>query len=318
MKTINLIKSLGLLCLASPFVLVKASNECESFLKIFEDKSSLCTCEVNDQGKINYLNVNDMDLTESDINKMMSYDTITELVYVLNMDSDHKHPGYGKFPLFSKLKNLKSLIIEYNDYYDEKNGLITIPKNNLEGLSKLETLIFDGIKINQDCIDIISTFTNLKSLVLAKNTNGYHDSKGIFPINLVKALDGQVKNLTIGLESKTVNLKKMSGLKECHIHYERMPTTNLADVNLTLPESNNFNSLKLDVNTYEDGPITLNVDLTKFKNLKSLDLNEIKITKDVISKISKLTNLNELEFGYYTFDASLLDQLKTLKNLTSM
>ncbi|ORX49613.1 L domain-like protein [Piromyces finnis] len=423
MKVNNLLKVQSIFYISIPIVFAKTINKCDELLGTINSYTSFFSCKVNEQGDINYLNVNDYDLTENDINKILSYTTITELSYTLNRDTNHQHNGYAKFPQFSKLKNLNTLLIKYSDIYNDcsfgfcqKIGLSIIPENTFKGLTNLETLTFDGIKINQNCIDDISSLGNLKNLsfyksdfsenidytpisslekitklTISKSIKEYHDSDGIFPINLVKNLDGQLKDLTInhypesdyedveemttieklnlGLDTDTVNLKKMSGLKECYIHFERMMATDLINIDLTLPESENLNSLmikgiqftngiideitektsikslslsggykklsydklndlinlnnletlKLAVNDSDDESIDLNIDFTKFPNLKSLGLEEVKFTNDTISNISKLVNLCELELGYSEIDAGLLNQLKSLKdNLSSL
>ncbi|OUM57801.1 hypothetical protein PIROE2DRAFT_17100 [Piromyces sp. E2] len=225
MRINNFIIILCLLSLGIPFIY---ADECDKLKDVFEDKSSLITCEVNSQGKINYLNVDDMDLKESDIKKILSYDTITDLIYELNKGADHEHSGYGKIPSFNKLKKLESLIIGYEDTYNTCSdsgycpsvGLGSLPKNTLKGLNNLKSLTINGIKITQENIDEISTLSNLQSLsfdkcdfsksinykslkslnkltklVLIKSVDGYYKSDGKFPINLVKTLDGKIKDL---------------------------------------------------------------------------------------------------------------------------
>ncbi|ORX46208.1 hypothetical protein BCR36DRAFT_105287 [Piromyces finnis] len=185
MKFDYILNTLRLLSLTLPFVNGKAidlkEDECDDIIKylgnfntyndflLFNEKEKIC--KVNDSGKVDYLDGS----TEEQIEKLLSYDTITNLeynVYYWDIYDYEEKPGkyLGISPSILKLQNLEYLNINHYATTNEcstscpRYYLKKIEKGFLNNLNKLKTLKLHGVRISQDNINEISQSKNLEEL----------------------------------------------------------------------------------------------------------------------------------------------------------
>ncbi|ORX82658.1 hypothetical protein BCR32DRAFT_162166 [Anaeromyces robustus] len=277
MKLNFLLKSsLSLLSIITSSVYGLKLDECERLKNYLSSKKSIISCRNNDEGKIDYLSIDNHDLTEDDINEIFSYDSITSLTYEVRMMYE---PPYRNIPTsINNLKNLEILQIYYDDYINECSRycpefyLNIIEKNTLKDLKNLKDLIISGIMITQDNIDEISTLTNLESL------DFYHSSLG-------SSLD--YKPLS--------NLDKVTSLYI--IHGWNYYNYNIPEVSKYFSTNKNQKEL-----------------ISTFKSLKSLVV-EIFDTDPDTSYLKQLNNLTFLRIKSYFSDFSFLNNMKDLEYL---
>ncbi|ORX79323.1 RNI-like protein [Anaeromyces robustus] len=301
------LKSLGLFLVFIPFVL---SSECD---KIDKDLlKSITECSTTKDGKINKLTISNVDLTEKQVNKLLSSYDLTDLSYNIDFEgsiySIPKHSGYSEIPTaINKLKNLETLNIHYNLHYASCSAyncnhaiIITMRKNILKNLKKLKVLDIRGIKISQDNINDISTLDNLESLSF--DDTYLDESLNYKPIGDLKKLNKLIiKN----------NHDSYYDLNKKYYH-ETIPkdlvisNKGIKELSMILGGSLDLidvdhlpNLEKLSFTFYNHGkgsPFRGDIegDLSKFKNLKSLDIYSFNINEEFMNEICNLKNLNEL------------------------
>jgi len=344
-------KILNLLLISIPLVL---SSECDNIdTSLLE---SVTKCTTNDEGKINGLTIKNSDLTESQVNKLLSYD-LTSLSYTVNFESGDSsippHPGYEEIPAaIGKLKNLESLEI----YYDCRlhpcasdcalSGIINLGNNILKDLTNLKTLSIGGIKVSQDNINEISNLKNLETLIFLYSY--LDDSLNYESIgNLNKLNKLEVNNIIDGYKmrdntfySNTVPeslVKSNKGIKELTMTFQPVAISNKDLPNLEklkftwsggeidtsyIEQFENLTDLDISFRgrgiSEEYHYREINADLSKLKNLKSLGLKSITVTNELMNKITTLSNLESLYLTGVRFSEGVATELKNLKKLTTL
>ncbi|OUM66599.1 hypothetical protein PIROE2DRAFT_6125 [Piromyces sp. E2] len=155
------------------------------FKKYLESKSldytkTIEKCSMNDQGKVIELKVNNEDLQEEDVNKILSYDTIKNLEYIVafvfgdEKDTPYStvllpHPGFSKFPsVIANLPDLEVLNFNYRNIRKVKyrNDLkqISIEDGSLKLSKKLKKLTLSQVNLSSENLIELSSLTNLEEM----------------------------------------------------------------------------------------------------------------------------------------------------------
>jgi len=348
----TLLKTLSLLILASPIVY---AGECEELKEYFEDKGYyIGNCENNADGKVDKIIINDsnMDtdtgLTEEDLNKILSYDTITSINYSISVDGyyyrysdklDEIPKNVNKLTNLNKLKNLESLTISYdatvaggigNDIY---LAFGIIAENTLKDLTSLKNLRFYGIELTQKNIEDISTLTNLEKLYIIdsviKDSNDY---ESLSKLENVKYLE--VKPRDYGDLTEFVNtIKSVEELvlvnidKKGSIKVDSLPNVekiswyiNQFDVS-SLGKLEKLESLDLDFGYYNDLS-----SLEQVNQIKKLIIRKDRIPpgaagnepEELTFKFSEESQLKDLTITYAILSDSDISELLKLKNLEKL
>ncbi|ORX56528.1 RNI-like protein [Piromyces finnis] len=351
MKLNLILKSLSL-CLLTSFVNSKALNECEEIKAYLGHEVN---CEVNKSGQVNSLTINiDKNSTKEQVEKLLSYDTVTNLEYKINLGFDeYEEENYTDISFaISKLKNLEHLNIIYNKYtnycttFCESYYLNTIKKDTLRELRKLKTLEIFGIKLTKDNIDEITSLENLEELSMKKcvyeksiNYKSFKNLKKLSKLTIYKSWFGF--NYSENEENETYEFPNdllsntNSSLKELDLSYlemaeiENIPNVeklviginNLND-SIHLKKLDNLKDLEIEYIPYGPyGAITspLNVEFPTSNNLEKLILNSIKLNDETMGKIGSLTNLREIKCIFCEFTISKNKQsINNLKNLQTL
>jgi len=355
MKLNSILKSIGLLFIS----LANAqSDECENL------KNSLGTlnystfnCYTNSEGEIYKLEINNQDLTEEQVNKLLSYD-LTELSYTIycgrvNGTSPPRHSGYSDVPSdIQNLKHLENLKIFYSSQIRTCttncifNVLSDIDKGVLKDLKSLKSLEIEGFNISQDNIDDISTlenleflnleysymksnlnytsFSNLKNLSVlhilnSSNSYRYKGSTVINSIsdNLINNVPS-LKELTITMPGNNVNIRKLSNL-------EKLDVTMKGDDNIyIINKMDKLVDLKLGYvpnGQYDKTQYRISNNLNlcgKLDNLKSLHLSRYSPSKNNMIDIACLPNLTDLTLSSCDIIGPYLSELNESASLTSL
>jgi len=344
-------KILNLLLISIPLVL---SSECDNIDETLLKSVSKCT--TNDEGRINGLEIVNNDLTESQINKLLSYD-LTSLTYSVNFDSGHSsipsHPGFEEIPsAIGNLKNLESLDISYDCSLHPcasdcaLAGIIELGNNILKDLTNLKTLSLGGIKVSQDNINEISNLKNLESLefhysyldeslnyesignlnklnklVVANIIDGYKTRSDDFysnvvPESLVKSNKG-IKELTMSFQPVSISKNDLPNLEKLDITWSgsKIDTSYIEQFDKLTDLEISFRGRGI---SEEYHYREINVDLSKLKNLKSLVLSSITVTKELMNEITTLSNLESLTLMSDRYSDDVVFDMKNLEKLTSL
>jgi len=352
-----LLKSLNFLLVASPLVYAE-SNECEKFKNHLGDiKESEIDCSTNDNGEINNLTINNNDLTKEQVDKIFSYDlkNLTTLDYTINVGysstpSPNEHPGYSEFPSsINNLKSLENLVLTYYNAVHPCSSdclnmyLTTIEKNTLKDLKNLKSLTLDGVNVSQDNIEEIAILNNLESLTfinsflsesmnysslsklekltsldithIRDNYEGRYDGTPI-PNSLINS-NKLIKNLVISkFSNENIVLEDFPNLEKLHI------PSDIKNYKIDIKEKlENLTDLEFEYIThgyFSLQQIDLNIDFSKMRNLKSLDISRINLSEQNMKDIASLSNLNQLSFGSCVFTKVTLNKLTQMESLTSL
>jgi len=288
LNTKLLLKTVSLLSLTTPLVYAGDCTELEEYYKN-KDILYISNCEENDNGKIIKLNIYDNEkMTDEDIEKILSYDTITNFRYATghdgydfesNPDKVDKLNDINKLTNLKNLKNLENLVIEYDasraigiGAYKYYLGEIT--KDTLKDLKSLKSLEIVGINLSQDNIEEISSLTNLESLIFKRSS--FNKSDNYESLNELKNLkDLEFLNSNSNVPNELVNTIK-------------------SIETLVLLNSGSF--------YFEDLP-----------NLKRLDYDE-----EDLSSLKNLKNLRELNLSFYSFRNHDLSSLENVNQITKL
>jgi len=161
--------------LVTSFVYAKDDcNEIKEYLESVSDYNALQECVTNDNGEVVTLSINmysnRYESTKIDVKKFFSYNTITDLTYII-IDPDG---GEMKEPLsdfyIENIENLKKFYYDHNSFFETNASYHQyhrkIGKNVLNKLKNVNELTLKHINLSQDNIDEIATLTNLKKLNL--------------------------------------------------------------------------------------------------------------------------------------------------------
>ncbi|ORX57947.1 L domain-like protein [Piromyces finnis] len=211
------------------------------------------------------ISINEQIVTEEALDKILSYDTIEELI----VDIDGSKKAIEK--IGEKLLNIEYLVInsikknasldltplKNLQYLSElsissykSKSLARITKNSLKDITHLEYLKLDSIKIYQRNLDDISKLTNLKTLIFGECH--YPSSLDFSPLKTLQNLnnlefDGYYKNKTPLYEIpsfvfKLTNLKQLTARNQ-KIDYIQSKISKLENLNVLDLSGNKIDSL---------------------------------------------------------------------------
>jgi len=287
---------LGLVFLVSGIVRAEKLDQCQELNDYLKGKvqSYRYICENNEEGKVQKLAFTDFVMTEEDFEKVLSYDTITDLSYSYEYEGriEYAKNLITDIKYFTNLKNLKDLEklhINY-DVYDNPCTtrclvyyLGTIKSDTFKDLKNLKELNIFGINLSQDNIDEIATLNNLETLKVDycsfENVKDFSSLSHLEKVNTISATEGL--NYFGGSESDKVpsdfinqfkNLKKLEVDKCTGINYNQHP-----DIE------------RLSIDKEEDTSFLKNL-----KNLKSLTA----LPSNDLSVLEYVDSLEELEIVY--------------------
>jgi len=344
--------------LVTSFVFASETNDnCNEIKEYLENKSLNYTktiekCNMNDQGKVIELKVNNENLQEEDVNKILSYDTIKNLEYVIVFNEGEEqdtpyshillpHPGYSKFP--SAIVNLPELeILDFNyenfryikyspdlNYISLEDGLLKLSKN-------LKKLTLSQVDLNNENMKELSALTNLEELKLnyclfdKDGFTSFENHENLLKLSIINT-KGYGKIIPNHIE-------KIKSLKELYIQkgycegnkYDFNGLENLESLYFDISEkcdldlSKNKKLIDLSIIGPNDiifgiginDPISLELP----NSLKKLKLSDLTFSSNNYKAIASLPDLEELTMIYYgdseNFDIKSLECHDKLKRLT--
>jgi len=324
--------------LVTSFVSASETNNCNEIKEYLEKKSLNYTktiekCSMNDQGKVIELIVKNENLQEEDVNKILSYDTIKDLEYVVVFNSDPEvvdsiysshplipHPGYSDFPYtVTHLPELEKLNFNYENlryvkYYPYIN-YTSIEDGTFKLLKSIKNLTLSQVNITNENLREISTLVSLEELqfcICVIDNDGFMSFE-----NLNNLLKLSIINLKGMVQVIPKYIGKIKSLKELHIEkgdceegsYDFNGLDNLEILYLDLKKECNFDLTKseklteLSILSIENvffgisfrKPFPL-----KFPDsIKKLVLTDLVFSSDNFQVIASLPNLEELTMSYY-------------------
>ncbi|ORX78170.1 L domain-like protein [Anaeromyces robustus] len=322
-----ILKALSFLILTS-FAFANDCDDIKDYLtKKDDDKISydnvIEKCTVNDQGKVIELTVVNYYLQEEDVNKILSYNTIKKLKYVVRFNLEYlenyetkiiEHPGYSKFPtVISKLSELETLEFNYERIttlkYTEFKFNTPIETGSLNISKKLKNLSFSQVDFNSQNMDELSSLTNLESLNF--------DHCG-FDKDGLSALGNNENLKTITLYDQEIpnNINKIKSLKKLYFimlkcnsstTYDLNGLDNLEFMDVTLLNDCKFEMSKLEKlsELYFEGETSFfgqgvgsAVSLNAPNNIKKLKFSHVTMSSDNYEVVTSLPNLEELSISY--------------------
>jgi len=335
----------GLIC---PLLLTAISVKAETVFEkeCLEVKDLTVTCEVNSQGKIDYVQLYLDTITNEEIGKLLSYETITrldlkgkydklfftqEIVDIIGTMKNLEDFDIGDlvkedknitFEPFKKLTKVKYLSLWAKD----ENG--EFEKDIMDKFENIENLKLWNTKLDQNDIDIIGSYKNLEFLML-------------YQVDFEKNLDyspfKNVKELKISGDNCKIDKNFIKGFKNLKILTieSSQPYIDQSFID----ELSNISTIEeLNLNFYTDKDLNLNVlkklenlsnldflfygdtiDVSGFKSLKKLDLRGERMTQDLINIIGELPILETLYITYFADSGDLdFSPLKKIKSLFSL
>jgi len=307
-------------CLVTDIPLCEKSNvdDCTVIKNIAEEKGIVdyfddeSDCIVNENGKVTDLYIHDEEgLTEDDIEKILSYDTITKLsVYwrgsqiVLDKISNMKNVEFLSIFTAEKdsfsLENLKSLKKLTNlEITCPRTRKFSLEKNSLKYLTNLKRLSFKEFKLSQIMISEISNLTKLERLEF--NSCSFRDgldysdfSKLTDLTELIISSFNRYGKPIMQIPSSFYDLTK---LKSLHMNRQRIGEI-----------SNDISKLKNleDLNLYNNNITVLPDALNDLPNLKSVDFQS-----NALLEGKTLTN-DSLESCLYDDESTTLCKAKEM------
>jgi len=258
-----LLKATGIALLSS-LALADDCKDIKSYIQS-KDKSyskNIEYCEVDTSGKVKTLYIKNINLDEEDITKLTSYNTIEKFQYFWGIiEDDDSEDGYQTTELdgfpktLSKLTNLKELSLKYYGLREYDRAII---KDDVLKVSKtLEKLTLNGVQLSENNVNDIAKLTNLKELKMYR----LFESVNLDALKTLTALE----NLSIS--------------DVHHNPYEKIPSVifSLSKLQYLSITGQNISSIPSD--------------LSKLKNLVTLDLTYNHLSGDIPESLNNLKNL---------------------------
>jgi len=130
----------------------------------FDKVEDIRKCRTNQNGEITDLLIENQHLSKEEVEKIISYKTIINLVYIIAEESySTRNPEYDAFPdKITKLSNLRKLtLVGANNF---GTYISSIPKNFLKKLKGVTELEIETVKLSNNNIKELATLTNLNKL----------------------------------------------------------------------------------------------------------------------------------------------------------
>jgi len=311
------------------FVYASERNDCNEIRDYLEKKSLNYTstieeCGITEEGQVTELKVNNENLQEEDVNKILSYDTIKKLEYIVIfkesefMDDSYSHillphPGFSEFPsVIANLPELEELNFNYKNFRYVKSfpdeTLISI--DSLKLPKTLKKLTLSQVNLSNENLKELSTLSNLEEIIFhicSFDKDGFssfenHEKLSKLSITNVKGTQKPIPNNVGKIKSlKTLNIE--NGYCEDD-NYDFNGLDNLESLYLLLTKECNLdlsNNEKLSELTIENQDyyrlalgIKLPMSLKLPNSLKKLILTGLIFTSDNYETIASLSNLEEL------------------------
>jgi len=313
------------------FVSAEETNNCNEIKEYLENKSLNYTktiekCIMDSNGNVNELKVLNEDLQEEDVNKILSYDTIKYLEYVVvfilsdEEDSSYSyrlkpHPGYSKFPsIISNLSELEILNFNYNNFrfikYSPDIKQTSVEDGSFNLSKTLKKLTLSQVNLSNNNLKELSKLTNLEEITLNYCTFGedgfssFENHENITQLSI---------NYYLG-DEKVIpnNIGKIKSLKKLFIKngyckeksYDFNGLDNIEIIYVEISNACNFDLSKLDKlselsvlgpNDFLFGTgLTTPLDLKFPNSVKKLKLTELTFTSDNYKAVASLPNIEEL------------------------
>jgi len=312
----NILNNTLYFALLSSFALTKAkrddceevkdyvSENVENYAEVshYLDEKVIDYCEVNENGEMTILEIRNFMLNEEEVDRVLSYDTVKELVY-LSTTTEFTQDNNEYPPRIGKLTNLETLHLKVAD----------IPKNFVKGSSSTLKSLFIGLaNIQQQNIDDISNLPNLEILIL--DECALNNKLRLKSLNKLKNL----KFLSIsGTFEKRIDITQ-------NMIKDIATLTNLEELmleNCNFKESIDYSPLKKLTNVKNirlDGNLSKKAKIQLPSNLKSAHIQSFSISQNLIDALTATPSLEELVFNSVKYlDGINFDMFKNLVNLTN-
>jgi len=287
-------------------------SEIQSYLKGQNIENAIEKCVVNDQSQIIELSIDNSQLSEENVNKLLSYDTIEKLKYWIDIgsvedDLEERGPKFKDFPSNLKsLSNLKELHLFYDAHeltsHTYGSVIRTKIKENVLKDLKIKSLTLEGIAFDDSTLKAINSLSNLESLTLTECALTNVDLDNLK--NNKKLTDLYIgyydKNYYDGnYGPKKYNLSNIKSLKKFTVKYITVSQNEINELaSLTFLEELNMKNLIF--NTSIEKPLNLSFD--KFSNLSKLTID-----------FGFSRTYKDEEFELKTVDLKLPKTIKTLE-----
>ncbi|OUM62718.1 carbohydrate-binding module family 18 protein [Piromyces sp. E2] len=271
-------------------------------------------CVENNNGEVIEIKLSNDNLEQQDVEKILSYNTITSLDYEMYISydaSDSLKKKQSEIPtIIYKLTNLKELTSI------KKNVISSLPKD-------LKKLGLHYINLSQDNINEIATLTSLENLTFSRceefdkldfspieKLDKISELKILFSYgrfysehslgkNILKYFKPLKALVLFGMQISQDNINEigtLTNLEELNIQVnssvDLKPLMNLNKLSVCILDYYEF---IMDESEFEDGDIDYKIDLNLPKNIKKLKIEKIEITQNNIEEISNLSSLEELK-----------------------
>jgi len=232
---------------------------------------NLRRCIVNTNGQVTDLSFYSYCLTETDINKVISYSTLQKLTF----DQDNSYHS-------SNMENIRSC------------GITKVLPNGLSKLTNLETLSLFGYE-NFEENDISKVPKNIKELTfgdIALPQSIINNLKSLSKLEKLILLDTNLDGLDL---SPLKSLKKLNKLYLSHNDNSNTHNRKYFDASI-LKNFSYMKSLTLEEYTFNQQTID---EIAKYSNLETLIFQRCGFDENVsIDSLKNLKNLQDLEFLY--------------------
>jgi len=341
---LNILKSIIYLLILS----ATAINAQREFVKECLDVKDLTViCEVNSEGKINHVELYIDTITDKEIEKLLSYETITKLDVRGKYDKLFYTQTF--IDLIGSMKNLEEL-----DIYEFQKKDKKINFDAFKNLTKVKNLALWATEDGKFEREILGKFANVERLELWNPKLNQNDIKTIgsykklkelklYQVDFEKNLDfspfKNIETLYITGDNSKVSkefIKSFKNLKKLYIE-GRQPYIDQSFID-ELANISSVEDLYLSFKIADDKEVNLNVlkklinlsnlnlefyddtiDLNGFKSIKTLNLYDVHLTQALVTAIGEFPKIETL-YITYNADSDSLDfsPLKKNKSLSTL